>query len=241
MDKPPSVEEIKASLLQWGRKKEALESRREALKELMESYEGFAKGARDILLAKRRGTLSGICGVIAELVTVPEKYEISIETILDSSAQHIVTETEDSARAAISYLKARQLGRAAFLPLNRIKGKSISEDDKQKVSNTEGYIGLAIDLISFDPKYREVINHLIGNVIITDNLSSADNILKNVKQQYRVVTLEGDLINIGGAVIGGSLPLRSMRLLSRQRQIAELDRQIIEVERVISELKVQLL
>lgn len=236
MDNHQTVEEIQAELVQRRMKLEALRSRRDTIKEIMEDYQDLPKGIRDILVANQRNKLSGICGIIAELINVPVQYEISIESVLGSAVHYIVAETEESTRLAIAYLKTLQLGRVAFLSLDRISGKPILEDDKQKASSIKGYIGPALELISFDPQFQNIFYHLLGNVIIADDLPAAEKISKKLKQQYCVVTLEGDLINIGGIVIGGSLPSRSL-ILSRQRQIAEIEQEIVFSEQKIMELK----
>jgi len=239
MDTRQTNEEIHREILMWQRKVVSTNARKGALIELIEDYHGYEKGVRDVLVANRSGSLSGICGVVAELFNVAEEYDTAIESVLGNALQHIVTETEGCARAAISYLKLRNLGRAAFLPLDRICRKPIAESAKQKASKINRYRGLAIDLISFEPKYQEIFYYLLGNVIIADNLSSADNISIKVSQQYRIVTLEGDLINNNGLVEGGSLtPLKD--LLGRKRQISDLETDILKSEEKIKALTVRL-
>jgi chromosome segregation protein len=213
----------------WEQKVEALKSRRETMQELKDDYDGFMHGVKAVLTARGRaggGALTGVHGAVAELIKVPAQYEIALETALGAALQHVVVDDEASARAAIAYLKQRQAGRATFLPLTVIRGRAIGAGERQAIERMDGFIGIAVDLIDFDPQYAEIMRNLLGQVVVARNLEEANRIAARNGYRYRVVTLDGDIVNAGGSMTGGSLVRKNANLLGRQRQIDELDEQI---------------
>lgn len=179
------------------------------LEAMQEDFSGFYQGVKEVL--KARSELPGIHGAIAELIKTDERYETAIEIALGASAQHIVTENEDAARRAIQYLKQHSSGRATFLPLSVIKERSIQPRDIEAAKENPSYIGIASELVSFDPAYRTAVQNLLGTVLITEHLKGANDLAKRLGHRYRIVTLEGDVVNPGGSMTGGAVKRRTVR------------------------------
>jgi len=220
------LDETQSTVRKWEQKLDALTSRRDTMKEMANDYDGFMQGVKEVLKAKSRKDLRGIRGAVAELVMVPAEVEVAIETALGGALQNIVVETEADGREAIAFLKRRQMGRATFLPMNVIRGRSISDHELSTLKAAKGFVGLAVDLVSFDATYQNIFSSLLGNVVVAQSLEDANHIAAKAQYRYRVVTLEGDVVNPGGSMTGGSLQKKSTNLLGRQRQIEELDQDI---------------
>ncbi|SEB45242.1 chromosome segregation protein SMC [Paenibacillus sp. GP183] len=231
------LDEAQGMVRKWEQKLDALTSRRDTMKEMADDYDGFMHGVKEVLKAKKRSDLRGIRGAIAELVKVPAEVEIAIETALGGALQNVVVETEADGREAIAFLKKRQLGRATFLPMNVIKGRSISDGERAALQSAKGFVGMAVDLIQFESAYQAIFSSLLGNVIIAEKLEDANHIAAKGQYRYRVVTLEGDVVNPGGSMTGGSLQKKTTSLLGRQRQIEELVQEIKASEAKLSVLK----
>ncbi|HZJ83220.1 MAG TPA: chromosome segregation protein SMC, partial [Clostridia bacterium] len=202
---------------------EGEKSRLNLLIDMSNSYDGFQKSVKGILRAcqSNASIKDRVCGVIAELVRVPKEYETAIETALGFSLQHIVTHSEEDAKYIIEFLRNRRLGRATFLPISSIKGRNLYNREKTVLS-MEGCLGRGVDLIEFDSQYKEIFTNLLGRVIITENLEQAINIAKNFSYSFRVVTLEGDVMNSGGSMTGGSMNKRTTGIIGRGREIDDL-------------------
>ncbi len=204
-------------------------SRKETLEEMEEGFAGFFVGVKEVLKA-RGGKLEGIEGAIAELINVPKEYETAVETALGGSMQHIVVRTEQDARNAIQYIKQNRFGRATFLPLNVIKGRTLAASQRQMIANHPAFVGIAAELISYDSLYVDVINNLLGTVFIAKDLKGAGEMAKLLGYRYRIVTLDGDLVNAGGSMTGGALKQNSSSLLSRKSELDELKEKLIVME-----------
>lgn len=224
------LEEAQAAFRRYEQKREALVSRRDTIKELQNDYDGFQHGVREVLKASKRGNLHGVHGAVAELVSVPAHLETAIETALGGALQHIVMEDEKNARTAIAYLKQRQSGRATFLPLDVIRARHMAESDRRMLEQAEGFIGIASELVGSEPKYMAIVSSMLGNVLISETLEQANRIASKLQYRYRVVTRDGDIVNAGGSMTGGSLQKKSASLLGRQRQLEELEKEIKEAE-----------
>ncbi|QYR19805.1 chromosome segregation protein SMC [Paenibacillus sp. sptzw28] len=233
------LEEAQSAARKWEQKLEALRSRRDTMKEMQDDLDGFMQGVREVLKASRRttGGLEGVHGAVAELVRVPEKVELAIETALGGALQHVVMNDEKSARAAIAFLKQRQLGRATFLPLDVIRGRSVPEQERRSIAGIDGFVGIAAELVSCDPKYASIVENLLGNVLISETLEQANRIAAKCQYRFRVVTLEGDVVNAGGSMTGGSLQKKGANLLGRQRQIEQLDLEIKSTDEQLVKLR----
>lgn len=149
-------------------------------------------------------TLNGIYDVIGNIVNAKEEYLVMLDVALGSSSNFIIVEDEESAKKAIEYLKINNKGRATFFPLNIIKPKSVEPDVLSICKSFNGYLGILSDLIDFDKKYYNVIKNQLGNIIVVDNIDNAIKISKKINHRYRVVTLSGDLLHVGGSLSGGS-------------------------------------
>jgi chromosome segregation protein len=204
-------------------------SRKEMLEEMEEDYSGFFQGVKEVLKA-RGEALRGIEGAVAELIQVPKQYETAIETALGAAMQHVVVETEEHGRKAISYLKRNQFGRATFLPMNIIKGKYISESQKNMLHQHESFVGIGVDLLQYEARYETIAANLLGNVIITKDLKGANEIAKLVQFRYRLVTLDGDIVNPGGSMTGGTVKQKKNSLLSRKGELEELKEKLTVME-----------
>ncbi len=148
--------------------------------------------------------LNGICDVIGNVVNSKEEYSIMLDTALGTSSNFVVVEDENSAKKAIEYLKINNKGRATFFPLNIIKPKSVEPDILSVASSSDGYLGIASDLIDYDKKYYNIIKNQLGNILVVDNIDNALKLSKKINHRYRIVTLSGDLLHVGGSLTGGS-------------------------------------
>ena len=165
-------------------------------------------------------SLVSLEGNLAINVEVEKKFETAIEIALGGAISNVITLSENDAKNLISYLKARGLGRATFLPMNIIKGKRI--DIPVEIQKSKGYIGVASDILKYDIKYKGVIEYNLGRTIIAEDMDSAINISKLGRHNYKIVTLTGEVINPGGALTGGSIQGKNANLLGRKREIEEL-------------------
>ncbi|MFJ7976367.1 chromosome segregation protein SMC [Peribacillus sp. NPDC096379] len=204
-------------------------SRKDMLEEMQDDYAGFFQGVKEVLKAKN-DTLHGVEGAIAELIKVPKEYQQAIETALGASMQHIVTDTENHARQAISYLKRNGYGRATFLPLTVIKSRELSPSQLQLLSNHPSFIGTAESLVQFNNRYSNIVANLLGTVIITSELKGANELAKLTSYKYRFVTLEGDIVNQGGSMTGGAVKQKQSSLLSRKNELNELNGKLLAME-----------
>ncbi|HZG84433.1 chromosome segregation protein SMC [Paenibacillus sp.] len=236
-EKQGLLEEAQSTVRKWEQKVDGLVSRKQTIQDLQDDYDGFALGVREVLKAKQKGSLPGIRGAVAEIIRVPGEYELAVETALGAALQHIVVDNEARAREAIQYLKSRQLGRATFLPLDVIKPRSIPDMERRSAATADGFVGVASDLVGFDPTYSGIVRSLLGNVVIAESLEQANRIASRLQYRYRVVTLEGDVVNAGGSMTGGSLQKKNVSLLGRTRQIEELTKEIETSEKQIARLR----
>jgi chromosome segregation protein len=225
------LEEAQAASRRWEQKREALVSRRDTIKELQNDYDGFQHGVREVLKASKRGQMHGVHGAVAELIRVPAHLETAIETALGGALQHIVMEDEKCSRAAIAILKQRQSGRATFLPLDVIRPRNLGDGDRRALEQAEGFIGVASELVGSEKKYEGIVGNLLGNVLLSETLEHANRIASRLQYRYRVVTRDGDVVNAGGSMTGGSMQKKSASLLGRQRQLDELEKEITVAEK----------
>ncbi|MBO9130189.1 chromosome segregation protein SMC [Bacillus sp. 165] len=211
-------------------------SRKEMLEEMQEDYTGFFQGVREVLKA-REDRLQGIEGAVAELISVPQQYEVAVETALGAAMQHVVVKTEEHARAAIKFLKQHQYGRATFLPLSVIKGKAVSAEQLYTAEQHPAFIGIASDLIQCEQPYRTVVSNLLGTVLVTRDLKGANELARILQYRYRIVTLEGDIVNPGGSMTGGAMKQAKTSLLGRQREAETLAVKLKDMEEKTTKLE----
>ncbi|MFY0517111.1 chromosome segregation protein SMC [Lysinibacillus sp. UGB7] len=203
-----------------------LKARKDTLAELESDFSGFFHGVKEVLLARDKGELQGIEGAVAELVQVNSKYSQAIETALGAASQHIVTTNEHHAQQAIHWLKQKRAGRATFLPKTVMKSRKINLSAIQLATEHPAFVQMADALVTFDEENRSIVENLLGNVIVAANLEGASQIGRLCGFRYRVVTLEGDIVNAGGSLTGGAAKQQSS-LFTRK---AELDGLIAKLE-----------
>ncbi|MBE7721562.1 chromosome segregation protein SMC [Lacrimispora indolis] len=207
----------------------------ESLRNIAERYEGYGGSIRRIMEVRDR--VHGIHGVVADLFTVPKKYEIAIETALGGSIQNIVTDSEATAKHLIEYLKKNRYGRATFLPLTSIAGRDSFRQDRALTE--PGVLGLANTLVEADGRYEGLLNYLLGRVVVVDTIDHAIALAKKFQYSFRIVTLEGELLSVGGSMTGGAFKNTS-NLLGRKREMEELEgictKALSDVERLETEL-----
>jgi chromosome segregation protein len=211
----------------------------ELLREMEAEHQGFQQGVKEILKARDRGveTLRGVHGAVAQLIRVPAEYEAALETALGGAMQHVVVEDERTGRQGIAYLKERKLGRATFLPLDVIQPRRLAEADRSRLRETAGFVGIASELVEADERYRTLVEHLLGLVVVARTLEEANAIARQLGYRYRVVTLDGDVVNPGGSMTGGSRQQTKTNLLGRSRQIEELEKRIAGSEQTLEAIR----
>lgn len=210
----------------------------ESLRNLAERYEGYGNSIRRVMEVRDR--VHGIHGVVADLIDVPKEYETAIETALGGSIQNIVTDSEQTAKILIDHLKKNKYGRATFLPLTGISGRG--GFDQAGALKEPGAIGLASTLVKADSQYRDLIQHLLGRVLVVDNIDHAIAIARKYRHSIRIVTPDGELLNPGGSMSGGAYK-NSSNLLGRKREMEELEelckKALMNVDRIEKELVYQ--
>ena len=208
-----------ASLSQKEKRISETRSRLSLLMEMEKEHEGFYNSVKSLLNLPDKED-RGIYGAVGQLLKVEEAYETAIEAALGGALQNVVTETEEDAKDAINYLKRNNLGRATFLPVTAIKGRPL--EGKNAIMAEVGVIGTAYDLVSFDEKFRQIALNLLGRIIVVENLDKAVSLAKKYRHQYKLVTLEGDILNPGGSMTGGSAQKKALHVFGRSREIRNL-------------------
>lgn len=211
------------------------DSRQKFLIETEKEKEGYAKAVKLLLTDcdKNADLNKGVHGIIANLISVDKKYETAIEMTLGGMLQNIVTDNEEVAKKLVNHLRANNMGRASFLPITSIKGSKI---DKIK-GKFPGVIGVAADLVKFDKKYTQIVYNLLGRTVIVDNMDTGIALAKENKYGFRIVTVQGDIINASGAITGGSVAQKTVNILGRGREIENLAKEIEVLQNKISETK----
>ena len=194
------------------------ERRAGLLEDLERNLEGFTQSVKTVMRESTRGNLRGIHGPVTRLLKVPREYAVALETALGAAMQNVVVDSEDAAKAAIRLLKQRDSGRATFLPLTTVRGTVI---DARDVQNMPGFVGVASTLCHCDEQYAGIRDSLLGRTIVTEDLDRAAEIARRIRFRYRVVSLDGQIVNAGGSFTGGSAA-RNSGLLSRSAEIARI-------------------
>ncbi len=211
-------------------------SRLKVLEEMQRDYEGYQHSVKQVLLQARRLPESGVRGVVASLISVPRELERAIDMVLGAALQNIVVDREEDAKRMIDYLRVNRLGRATFLPLTSVKGRTLSREERETLK-LPGCVGLASELISFDSRYQGIVDSLLGRTVIAKDLDSGIRIQRAGRHAFRLVTLEGDVMHSGGSMTGGSVQSRVTSLLSREREITEHRERLAKLEQTLSSLE----
>ena len=199
----------------------AIRSRIHMLSEMEKMYEGYSKAVKLVMGEAKKGQLRGVHGPVAGLIHVPDACAVAIETALGGAMQHIVVEREEDGKAAIQYLKRRDGGRSTFLPLTSMRPSDFRD---QGVRKEPGFVGLGNELIQFDPRYEKVFSNLLGRTVVAEDMDKAIAMARKYSYRFKIVTLDGQVLNPGGSMTGGSVS-RSAGILSRANELERLNQQ----------------
>lgn len=212
------IARIQQAITESSGQKQAAASRLRVLREMERDYAGYQQAVKQVLLHARGN--SGVRGVVASLMQVPRELERAVEAVLGGALQNVVTSDEYVARDMINYLRSNKLGRATFLPMTTITGRTLNQQERQLLS-MPGCVGVASELVGFAPEYRGIVENLLGRTVVAENLDAGIEIMRRGRHAFRLVTLEGDVMHSGGSMTGGSSASRMTSLLSREREIKE--------------------
>ncbi len=210
-----------------------LSGRIHMLTEMEKLYEGYSKAVKAVMQAAERKQLRGIHGPVASLIKVPEQYTVAIETALGAAQQNLVVDREEDGKAAINYLKRRDAGRATFLPLSAVRANYLKE---RNVEQCRGFVGVASALVTCEQKYADVVGNLLGRVVITEDMDAAIAMARQFGHRFRIVTLDGQVLNPGGSMTGGSTS-RSAGILSRASELERLEKQSAQLKEDMDEAR----
>lgn len=225
-------------------------SRIQMFQEMEREYEGYSKAVKTVMQETRRGNLRNIHGPVSQLLKTRDEYAVAIETALGGSMQSIVVSTEEDGKAAIQLLKRRDCGRATFLPISAIRGRVLQE---RGLEESAGFVGIASNLIQFDERYREIFQNLLGRTVIAEDMDDAIAMARKFGHRFRIVTLDGQVLNAGGSMTGGSAS-RSSGVISRANELRRLtayvkklqaqkertDKDLGEAQRSVAEVQFEL-
>ena len=231
-------ENLNSKLNQKLREITAQKHRKEVLMNSLENNSSLPYSVKNVL---NNPKLTGIHGVLGKLLEFEEKYSEALEVSLMSSVSHIACDNEEDAKEAVRYLKNNNLGRATFLPISVIKPRSIDSESYETIKFMNGFVDIASNLVKYDTKYRNIVLSLLGTIVVVDNIDNANLISKKLKNRYKVVTMTGEVVNIGGSITGGSLKKSSIlseryELENVIKDIDVLDSEIKEIENKINEV-----
>lgn len=220
--KKEKLDGAKAEYEKIRREYEQKRSRYEILSDVEKNMEGYNNSVKAVITAARRGQLGDIYGTVADIIHVEKKYSVAIEVALGAALQNIIVKNEETAKRCIRHLKDTGGGRATFLPLTSIKGNPLSVSG---LENEEGFEGIGSDLVQCDEQYREIIRYNLGRTAIVEDIDTATVIAKKYGYKFRIITLDGQIINAGGSFTGGSLSNKS-GIISRKQELDELEKQL---------------
>lgn len=219
------------TLMDTSKAKFLLENKIQILENNILSAESAPVSVRNILNNPR---LHGIHNTIGKLIDIPEKYLVATDIALGASSNFLVVDDENAALNAIDFLKERKLGRATFFPLNVIKGKYVNNEVIDDIKNINGYIGILSDLIDFDPKYRNIVENQLGQVVVVDNERTLNIIGKLINYKYKVVSLDGEILHVGGSITGGTSKKNTM--LNEKNELNKLKGELQKMDIKIKDL-----
>ena len=199
-------------------------------------FESYQKSVRMVMQESQRGALRNIHGPISRLIRTDDEFTVAIEIALGGAMQQIVVDTEQDAKSAIAYLKRTGGGRATFLPISVIKGKTMNE---KGVENARGFVGVAAELVSCDEKYRGIVDNLLGRIVISENIDTAVATAKQFGNRFKIVSLDGQVVNPGGSMTGGSVN-KEAGILSRANELEKLTKQAERLQKKLTEVETDL-
>ncbi len=236
-DAAQKIARIQQAVSDANGQKQAAASRLRVLREMERDYAGYQQAVKQVLLHARGH--EGVRGIVASLMQVPKELERAVEAVLGGALQNVVTTDEYVARDMIAYLRSNKLGRATFLPMTTITGRTLNAQERQLLS-MPGCVGVASELVSFAPEYRGIVENLLGRTVVAENLDAGIEIMRRGRHAFRLVTLEGDVMHSGGSMTGGSAASRMTSLLSREREIKEHEALLVQLDRRIAEFEERL-
>ncbi|MBQ8171979.1 MAG: chromosome segregation protein SMC [Oscillospiraceae bacterium] len=213
-----ALDEVSAELL-------SKQQRYNVLRDVENNMEGYYRSVKDIIKASKSGRISGIHGIVADVISVEERYVTAIETVLQPVMQHIIVDNEETAKRCIRFLKETNAGRATMLPLTSIKGRSLNEP---RLASEQGFEGIASDLVQYDDEYSEIVKNILGTTAVVDDIDTAAYIGKRYGNKFRIVTLDGQVVNAGGSFTGGS-KVSAGGIISRKQEIETLYAEIAKL------------
>ncbi len=235
-NKSAKLEESRKQFSAYQLKQRELDSKLGILTDLENTMEGFSFSVKHILKAGKQGRISGICGSVGQLIEVKSEHTIAIETALGGALQNVIVNDENAAKRCIKLLKDDKAGRATFLPITSVKPRHF---ENKGLDEQEGYVAMASELISTDKKYSDIIENLLGNVCVAENIDLASSIAKKYGYKFKIVTLDGQLVNAGGSYTGGSVS-KSTGILSRKNEIEEIKANKEKLSQELAELDKQI-
>ena len=212
-----------------------MESRQKLLAEMSREMEGYSNSVRSVMRYAREHNMKTVHGALGQLLSVPKEYETAMDMALGAAQQNIVTDDEETAKRLIDFLRNQHLGRATFLPRSAIRGKGLT-DRERDVLRMPGCLGVASELVGCDPENREIVESLLGRTVVADNLTNGIAIMRRGNHAFRLVTLQGDVMHSGGSMTGGSVSSRNVNLFSRERELKELTEKMDAGQRELERL-----
>lgn len=234
-NKKNKADKIKADLEKVNLELSQKQSKARMLSDLEKNMEGFSGAVKAVMKQAQSKALSGIHGPLSQLITVDNAYSVAVEVALGAAMQNIVTTNEADAKRAIYYLKNNRIGRATFLPISNIKPRTLDEKD---LDDNLGFVAVASDLVECKNEYKNIISNLLGRVVIVEDMDCAIGIAKRYGNRFKLVTIDGQVINPGGSMTGGSQS-KGAGILSRGNMIDELNAQAKELEGKVEGLKAE--
>ncbi len=229
------VEGIHAEQQRVASERQETATRLKMMETMRRDFDGYQNSVKQVLLQARREGGAGVRGVVASLIRVPRELERAVDMVLGGALQNVVVDREEDAKHMIDYLRAGRLGRATFLPISAVTGRTLTRDER-KVLSMPGCVGLASELIGYDEEYRGIVENLLGRTVVAEDLDSGIAIMRAGRHAFRLVTLEGDVMHSGGSMTGGSVQSRMTSLLSREREIEEHKEKMTRLEARLDEL-----
>lgn len=220
-------ETMQQEMFQVERQLQLLEGKVQSLNQLHEEYAGYYGGVKAVMKYSRQ--TAGIEGTVADFMQVPQRYQIAIDTALGATLQHIVVKNDQVARQAIQYLKQQQAGRATFLPRTAIRGRQVPAQQIQIAQQQEGFLGIASDLVQYQPNDEAIIRHVLGTTFVCKQIEQAQALARQLQYQIKVVTLDGEVLMPGGSITGGRQKQQGPSLLGRQRELKEAQKSLEKV------------
>ncbi len=227
------AEELGEKVQQLRSNLDSVKAKTRVFQAMEKDYEGYQKSVRMVMQESNRGALRNIHGPISQLIRTDDEFTVAIEIALGGAMQQIVVDNEQDGKAAIAFLKRTGGGRATFLPISAIRGRALEEKGLEACA---GFVGIASKLVSFEKTYLGIVENLLGRIVITENIDQAISMAKKYGNRFKIVTLDGQVLNAGGSMTGGSVS-REAGILSRANELAKLTSQEQELTEKLTKLE----